>query len=197
MATPKDNALKDPEIQEEMDHYHGSQNPDEVKTALEGIKHKVLQEGKSPREAMGLSEPMMEGIYGYGYRLYNTGKYLQAIQLFRLLVMLDPTSTKYLFGLAAAYHMNKDWLTAGMCYSLTSLIDPKSPLPFFHASDCYYRIQDLNMAKQCLESCLRACQGHPENEIIQQRAQFMLQQLQEGKIVNPEESVDKIQEEKP
>src|ERR1700722_6951344 len=61
--------------------------------------------GVSPREAMGMSDQAVEGIYGQAYRLYNAGKYKEASQLFRLLLMLNSGESKFALGLAACFHM--------------------------------------------------------------------------------------------
>ena len=56
---------------------------------FKAVAEKAVQGGAMPKDMMGLSEAMVEGIYGQAYRLYNTGKYKDASQLFRLLIMLN------------------------------------------------------------------------------------------------------------
>jgi len=71
---------------------------------------KILIEGESMKDLLGLNEQVVEGIYGQAYRLYNAGKYKEASQLFRLLVVLNGTEAKYSMGLAACFHMMKEYL---------------------------------------------------------------------------------------
>lgn len=182
METSKDDLLK-----QGLELKDGEEMPENAAKNLEEFKASV-EKGNAPRVAMGLSDEMMDGIYGYAYRLYNTGKYEQAVQLFRLLVMLDPSDQKFLYGMAASFHMNKDYLMAAVTYMLTSLIDRENPFPFFHASDCYFQINDLKSTKQSLVACIEACKDKPEHAQMKEKATVMLQQL--------EESQEKIQEKK-
>lgn len=171
MATTKD-IIK--ETMEKM----GTEQTEEVKHAVEKLATDIFEKGMLPKDAMGLSDAMMEGMYSFGYRLYNTGKYDQAIQLFRLLVMLDPTQAKFSLGLAACFHMMKDYKNAATTYVLCSIIDGKDPLPHYHASDCYIEMHQPELAIAALELCLERCEARPEYIGIKDRAKISIENLQ-------------------
>lgn len=149
----------------------------ETSGAAGQVAKKMSSAGMMPKELLGLTDSMVEGIYGQAYRLYNTGKYREAGQLFRLLVMLSSTEAKYAMGLAACLHMTKDFKAAIEAYMLCSVIDPGSPVPHYHASDCYLQMKDRLSAIISLDLAARACGEKPEFKTLKDRAQMTIQSL--------------------
>ena len=141
------------------------------------VAKKMSSAGMMPKELLGLNDAMIEGIYGQAYRLYNTGKYREAGQLFRLLVMLSSTEAKYAMGLAACLHMIKDFKAAVEAYMLCSVIDSTSPIPHYHASDCYIQMKDRLSAIISLEMAKRSCGDKPEYKTLKDRAQMTILSL--------------------
>lgn len=148
-------------------------NTDSIKAALE----RATRKGGSPKDALGLTDAMVEGVYGQAYRLYNTGKYKEAIQIFRLLLMISSTETKYAMGLAACFHMLKDYQTAVNSYSLVSLMDPESPIPFYHTSDCFMQMGDPFSAAIALEMAIKRAGEKPEFKTLKDRAVLTLESV--------------------
>ena len=145
-------------------------------------EEKLKESGKKfrrlmPKEFMGLSDSMVEGIYGQAYRLYNTGKYREAGQLFRLLIMINGTEAKYAMGLAACLHMLKDYKAASEAYMLCTAIDANNPIPHYHASDCYMQMKDKISALISLELAIRQCGEKPEFKMLKDRALMTIQSL--------------------
>lgn len=136
---------------------------------------KVVQDGVMPKDVMGLSDAMVEGIYGQAYRLYNTGKYKDASQLFRLLIMLNSTEPKYSMGLAACFHMIKDYKNAVSTYAICSVIDPESPIPHYHASDCYIHLNDPASAHIELDNAIKKAGDKAEFQTLKDRALLSLE----------------------
>jgi len=129
----------------------------------------LLEKGIKPKDIIGLNDTMVEGIYGQAYRLYNAGKYKEAIQLFRLLIMLNAMEAKYTMGLAACYHMLKEYENAIAAYTSCGVIDPLSPIPYYHVSDCYLKMEDKRSALIALEFALKRVGEKPEFAIIKDR----------------------------
>lgn len=145
----------------------------DLKTALK----RATQKGVTSKDALGLTDAMVEGIYGQAYRLYNTGKYRDASQLFRLLIMLNTTEPKYVMGLAACFHMQKEYKSAVDIYTMVSVIDPQSPLPFYHASDCYMQMGDALSASIALEMAIKRAGDKPEFKALKERASLTIESL--------------------
>lgn len=165
-------------IQEEIDKKVGDEDA-ERKEKLKKFASDIT-EGKSPKEAMGLSNEYVEGMYSFAYRLYTMGKYDQALQIFRLLVMLNPLEPRYLLGLAACYHMLKDYDNASSCYMLCSILDPTDPLPYYHVSDCFIQLEDLEMAYDSLNLCIEHAKNKTDYKKIQDRAEVSLEVLKKS-----------------
>lgn len=145
---------------------NAAQYQDSIKDAVT----RATRKGTSPKDALGLTDAMVEGVYGQAYRLYNTGKYKEAIQIFRLLVMINSTEPKYAMGLAACFHMAKDYKTAVNAYAVVGVIDPDNPISFYHASDCFIQMGDPVSALISLEMAIKRAGDKPEFKTLKDRA---------------------------
>jgi type III secretion system low calcium response chaperone LcrH/SycD len=161
---------------------------------MEKLSKNALMEQLLPKNAMGLSDAMVEGLYSQAYRLYNTGKYKDASQLFRLLIMIDSTEAKYTMGLAACFHMMKEFESAISTYALCGIIDPDSPIPHYHSSDCYMHMKDYVSAIISLEMAIKRAGEKPEFQSLKDRAYMTIESLKkDAKIADlPEELTNPI-----
>lgn len=137
----------------------------------------TMKTGKIPREALGFSDERMESIYSQAYRLYNTGKYTDATQLFRVLLIADPTDPKYYLGMAACFHMMKEFADAARIYMMCSVIDATSPIPCFHAADCYIQVRERASAIMSLEMAIQRAGERPEYQVLKERSALMIENL--------------------
>jgi type III secretion system low calcium response chaperone LcrH/SycD len=160
----------------------GKDKPKEV----EQLAAKAMQRGVAPKDVMGLNDQMVEGIYGQAYRLYNTGKYKDASQLFRLLVMLNAAEPKYALGLAACFHMMKEYRNAIEMYTMCGMMDPNNPIPHYHASDCYLQAGDKISAVIALEMAVKRAGDKPEFQQLKDRSALTIQSLKQ-EITKPKE----------
>jgi type III secretion system low calcium response chaperone LcrH/SycD len=141
----------------------------ETAEAQDTVLKQLLEHGIKPKDVMGLNDALVEGIYGQAFRLYNTGKYKDAIQLFRLLIMLNSSEPKYTMGLAACFHMLKEYENATGAYTLCGTLDPGNPIPYYHVSDCYIKMEDKRSALIALECALKRVGDKPEYATIKDR----------------------------
>lgn len=149
------------------------EKPSKIKTAVQ----KMSRQGTSPKDALGLTDAMVEGIYGQAYRLYNTGKYKDASQLFRMLIMINSTEPKYIMGLAACFHLLKEYKNAVETYAILGVIDSKSPVSYYHASDCYVQLKDPYSAVVSLEMAVKRAGDRPEFRTLKDRALLTMESL--------------------
>ena len=131
----------------------------------------------TPKDLLKITDAQAEGIYAQAYRLYNTGKYKDACNLFRLLVMINSTEAKYALGMAACFHMQKEYKAAADMYMLCSILDPASPIPPFHASDCYIQMKDRVSALFSLELAVQKAGQKPEYKVLKDRALLTISTL--------------------
>jgi len=153
--------------------------------ALGEITSKVLKQGMSPKDAMGLTSGYLENIYAQAYRFYNTGKYVEATHLFRMLIMLNATEPKYTLGLAACFHMLKEYFNAIQTYTMCSVLDPYNPIPHYHSSDCFTQMKEYLSAMICLELAIEQAGEKPEYAKMKERAQLNLESLKKQVTSTP------------
>lgn len=166
------------DIKKAIDELAKGLEPEQAKK-LEQFASKIIGQGVTPKDAMGLDDQMVEGIYAQAYRLYNTGKYKEACQLFRLLIMLNGAEPKYSLGLAACYHMAKDYESAVAAYTSCGMIDPNNPIPHYHASDCYMQMGDKVSALIALEMAVKRSGDKPEFSQLKDRALMTIEKIKE------------------
>ncbi|KAF3362289.1 Low calcium response locus protein H [Chlamydiales bacterium STE3] len=154
------------------EHIHEDNGKDFSKITNKAIKNSGLI-----KDIIGLTDESAEGIYSQAYLLYNTGKYSDAAEIFRLLIMLNAMEPKYTMGLAACFHMMKEYESAASAYSLVSIVDPESPIPYFHASDCYIQMGDRASAIVSLDMAAAKASDKPEFAMLKERATITLQAL--------------------
>lgn len=160
------------------------ENMDKLGSALSDLSDKIINQGMIPKDALGLSDAVVEGIYAQAYRLYNTGKYAEATHLFRMLVMLNATEAKYILGLAACFHMLKEYQNAVQTYSMCAMLDPENPIPHYHASDCYVQMKDNLSAIIALDLAVQRAGEKAEYSKIKERALLTIESLK-NQMTNP------------
>jgi type III secretion system low calcium response chaperone LcrH/SycD len=138
---------------------------------------RATKKGATAKDTLGLTDAMVEGIYGQAYRLYNTGRYKDAVRIFRLLLMINATEPKYIMGLAACYHMTKEYKAAVEIYSMASVVDANSPVPLYHASDCYMKMGDNPAALIALEMAVKRAGERAEFKTLKDRALMTIASL--------------------
>ena len=143
----------------------------------------AFEAGVPPKNALGINDSRIEELYAQGYRYYNTGRFGDALNNFRMLTFFDPTQAKFVFGLAACLHMLKEYDKAVETYLLSSMMDPKNPIPHFHSSDCYLKMNDKPSALIALRMAVECAQDKPEFQILKDRALLSIEGLR-NEIVN-------------
>jgi type III secretion system low calcium response chaperone LcrH/SycD len=144
-----------------------------AKETITTLLTEALNKGIMPKHALHLGDETMEAIYGQGYNLYNQGRYKEASYIFRLLMLLDYMTPKYILGLAASLHRMKEYTTAANVYLLCGTLDSGNPLPHYHAADCYIQLNLPIMAIFSLDLAITAAGSQPQYSIIKERATLM------------------------
>ncbi len=159
----------------------------EIEKEFAQIAEKIFTQKATPKEAIGVQDDYLESIYAQGYRLYNTGKYDEGVHLFRILVLLNPMESKYMLGLAACFHMLKDYDNAIQTYTLCAALDPISPIPHYHTSDCFIQQKDEISAMISLEMAVDLAGNKPEFGKVKERSLMTLESIKKHLGVRQEE----------
>jgi type III secretion system low calcium response chaperone LcrH/SycD len=141
------------------------------------IKKMEENPGMTLKDATGISDETMEGLYSLAYSFYNQGKYREALALFELLAGTSPTVHKYFLGLGACYQQTEAYGAAFASYYIALNLDPDNPIPAYHAVDCLLK-QDLKEeALECAEAAVLICDGRPEYRELEKRCQLIINSL--------------------
>lgn len=152
----------------------GGPTKETIQTLLVGAADK----GIMPKHALQLGDDTMEAIYGQAYNLYNQGRYKEASYIFRLIMLLDYMTPKYILGLAACLHRMKDYKNAANIYLLCGTIDVTNPLPHYHAADCYIQLNVPEMAVFSLGLAITAAGDQPQYAVVKERSTLMKESLE-------------------
>lgn len=90
-------------------------NTEPVEVALQALaEHSdmALQGKASLREARGLDAEAMEGLYAVAHSFYNSGKYEDALKIFRLLCLYDHNNARYWLGFGYSQKILKQYADA-------------------------------------------------------------------------------------
>lgn len=136
-----------------------------------------MDNGHMPKDIMNLSDQQMEGLYAQAYNFYQTGRYKESIQIFRLLIMLNANDIKYSMGLGACLHMMKDYKNAAQTYTLCSILDANDPIPYYHMSDCFLGMKDPYSAIVALEMAIKRAGDRPEFKTLKDRSLITMNNL--------------------
>lgn len=152
---------------------------DELGLAMQNIMGDMINNNAIPRDAMGVDPSSIEGMYAQAYHHYNAGKYKEAARLFHLLQMLDGMEPKYPLGLGACYHMLEEYQNALTLYAMVCVSDPENPVPHYHASDCYVKMELVPAAIAELQMAMQLCGGQPQYAMIRDRSALTIKSLRE------------------
>lgn len=120
----------------------------------------------------------IEDIYRYACNLYKTGKYNDARPYFHLISMTNVQDPRYAMGIAACYHMLKNYKAAIQSYTLVSFVDPDNPIPQYHLADCFMHMNEPVGAYIALEMALTRCKKNPKKyKGLMHRVTLMLNRL--------------------
>lgn len=155
----------------------GKEKNEDLKEGFSAVYDNLFQKGILPKDALGVGDENVDKIYRQAYQLYNMGKYEDASKLFSSLIMMDISTSKYIFGLAACGHMMKHYETAAENYMKCTMYEPDNPIPYYHASDCYIQNGDTVSAMVALSMVIRTAKDRPEYKVMKDRAQMTLDSL--------------------
>lgn len=128
----------------------------EFQSVVNALKKIVDEEGGLSIEEWRTEDTRV--LYELGFNLYRTKEFLHAESIFRKLVVMMPLEKTHWQGLASSMQMQNRFKDALTGWSMYAFIDPKSPLPHFHAAECLLSIEDY-------KDCLKALDALAERDV--------------------------------
>lgn len=144
---------------------------------LAGIVAKVLTGETIMRAELGLDDNDMEALYAVTYNIYMSGKYHEAMRLFGVLSLLDPSDYRFVFGGASCLQMTGEYMLASVYFQLAGGLDEEHPAPMLHTAECLLALKDRDGARTSLELALERAGDKAEYAAMKQKAEVMLDNL--------------------
>jgi type III secretion system low calcium response chaperone LcrH/SycD len=127
-----------------------------------GIPEKHLTAG-----SLSFSEDARKGLYATAFHLYQNGKYQEAVDCFRILVLIDAPERNHWMGYAATLQMLKRYEEALYAYSVAAIMKPEDPHAHIYAANCCFSSEQIERGLQALDSADDAINGQEEyNHLI-------------------------------
>jgi len=112
----------------------------------------MLVDGATVREAKGIRDEELEAIYAMGVDYYKAGNYADARKIFRFLVLMQHTSSRFWTALGSVEQATKKYENAIRAYQVASFFDLHNPRPMYNAAVCFKATGDLTNARLALLS---------------------------------------------
>jgi type III secretion system low calcium response chaperone LcrH/SycD len=129
----------------------------------EALKEMIVEAAQSIRKgeplkmAKGISNEELNAVYSLAYSYYSTGRYEDALKLFKFLVLFDHMSQKYWTGLGSTHQMLKQYDEALAAYAQAAIFDLENPKPMYYAALCHYAKGDKVKAASAVRAIEMFC----------------------------------------
>ncbi len=130
----------------------------------------LLQKNILNKKSLGIDKNSEKQFYAKAYQLYQSGKYREAQNLFVTLTVFNQGEPSYMMGLGACVYMLKEYDQAARIYIKCGLIDPSNPMPYYYASNCYWKKNDAPSALVALCMFIKKAGNKPEFKALKERA---------------------------
>lgn len=144
---------------------------------IEEALKKVIKEGLLLKEVLGFSPKIIEQIYEYGYLLFQSGKFKEALEVFTILRKIDNENKRYTFAIAATHHQMKHYAEAVGNYMMYQALDQTNPLPYYHLFDCFSKLNQPALAFNALMSARRLAENDPQHTKLKNKIDMEITRL--------------------
>lgn len=127
----------------------------------EGIRS-LVRDKATLKQIKGVTNDELEAVYSLAFGYYRTGKYDDALKLFKFLVLFDHLNAKFWLGLGAVQQVLKDFQGAVASYGYCSFLKLDDPRPQLHAAECFLAMGDKRNAASALEALNEYCPANTD-----------------------------------
>ena len=96
-----------------------------------------ILKGEPLKIAKGIDDAQLNAVYSLAFSYYSTGRYDEALKLFKFLVLFDHLSQKFWIGLGSTHQMLKSYDEAIKAYAQAAILDLNNPKPMYYAAICH------------------------------------------------------------
>ena len=96
-----------------------------------------MMKGEPLKIEKGIDDAQLNAVYSLAFSYYSTGRYDEALKLFKFLVMFDHLNQKFWIGLGSTQQVLKHYDEAIAAYAQASILDLENPKPMYYAAICH------------------------------------------------------------
>lgn len=157
--------------------------PSDTATAMVDTFNQAFAELNALPHTQRLDEATQASLYAMACTQMQISRFEQARQYFQFLLFYAPSNVDYLRGLATCASQMEDWETAANALGTALYLEPDSCALALAWSESLYHLGMPTIAAEILKM-VRHLATAPEDAPIAQRAQLLLQSLQESPPVH-------------
>ncbi len=159
-----------------------SKNDDELEEYSANLIE-AIQNGAVLKDVQCVSNGTMNDIYKIAYEFYHIGRLDDAISLFRFLCIYDFYNSEYAMGLAAVYHLKKDFRKAIDFYALSYSLSKEDYRPMFYAGQCNLMLRQEVLARKCFAIVMNRCTDLQLKEKLKPICQHSMKSMRILKVI--------------
>ena len=118
---------------------------------------KSMMNGEPLKIEKGIDDAQLNAVYSLAFSYYSTGRYDEALKLFKFLVMFDHLSQKFWTGLGSTHQMLKNYDEAIAAYAQAAILDLENPKPMYYAAICHIAKGDKVSAASAVRAIEMFC----------------------------------------
>lgn len=141
-----------------------------TKSFIENTLEKMKRENITLQQALKIDDSLTEELYALAFSHYSQGRYEEALQLFQLLLGLNPRSAKYHFGMGSAHYQLHHYKDATVNFVLALSFDPSDPQAAYYASECFAKEGEKEAALHCLDLVEQIAGDQTAHAYLKERA---------------------------
>lgn len=124
-----------------------------------------------------------EALYTLGHRLYGQSRYLEALNVFGMLVMLKSLEHRFVFGFGSCLQMLGRYEEAINHYGTALFVDIDDPAPLLHTCECLLALGQKEHAHDALK-VLQTEYSHDQHPGVMEKAAKLSALMSSGAVVS-------------
>jgi len=149
-----------------------AQDATEIADSLMGL----LRAGGTLGSALQITDQECEALYALGYRMYEQGRYADAMKVFAQLVAYNHLEPRYVMALGGAARMLGRHEEALQQYVSAAVMTLDDPTPLYHSAECLVGLGRLPEAAEALELAVSLC-ADGAHDTLKARASVLMQAI--------------------
>ena len=150
------------------------------KEQIEGVVQQVeesLSGDADIKKILNISNEQLSEIYSWGTKELEAGRYSQAAEIFKVLLVAAPDEAAIAISLGICHQRLKKYDLALVAYANATIKDPSSPIPWYYGYDCHIHLGNKEKAKTMLEKVIEISAADPIYTEIKERSKLLLDSL--------------------